>query len=304
MGIQVIRGTLGNRAEERIIGTAGDDWIYPLGGYDFIDGGAGEDRVWVTGISSQFKLIPSGNAVGLIDATSAASPMGATLINVEEIAFSDRVVRLNAPDSTVDQAGRSDAVTGGTGVSTVIYSQERAAYDLSRAGRYWKVIERKEMIVDTLESVERIRFKDKIVALDLETAAPGSAAKDAAQLLAALFSSRFFSSTTSEAVTGQVIRALDLKTHSETDIAQLAIDLNLVAGSEPDQRETFIRNIVGNVLEQTPAVVSADLVAGLSALIKGPTKLDAPYSQAEFIALASDYVQLTGLLPFGLEYSI
>lgn len=303
MGIQNIFGKPGNRIEETVKGSSGDDLIYPLGGYDYIDGALGYDRVHVSGLMENFKLVPAaGGAIGLIDATSAASPMGATLINVEEIVFNNGVIKLDTPDRFVDMPGKSDSFTGGAGLSTVVYPQDRANYEVSKAGRFWKVTELNAGVFDTLDSIERIAFKDKAVAIDLETPAPGSAARDAAQLLCALFSSRFFDDPAHVAITGQVLTALEQKTYSEQQIAQLALDLQLVAGYVPKQIESLVKTVAGNVLQISPQSVSAELVAGLSGMIQSSSAPDAPLSPAAFIVLAADYVKLTGQLSTGLEY--
>lgn len=303
MGIQTIFGRPGNRAEETVRGTSGDDWIYPLGGYDFIDGGDGYDRVYVAGLAENFKLIQaSGNATGLIDATSAASPMGATLINVEEVAFSDRIVKLGTPERFLDKAGQSDFFTGGLGLSTVVYGQEREDYTVTKAGRYWKVSERFGPGVDTLEGIERIKFIDKTTALDLESPVTGSAARNAAQLLSALFSDAFFADPANQVITGRVIDALERKTHTEKDIAQLAIDLNIIAGLTPGRADGLVRTIAANVLQLSTNAVPEALVTELSSLIRSDARPEAPMSPAEFIVAAADYVQLAGLANAGLEY--
>ena len=303
MGIQNIFGKPGNRTEETVRGSSGDDFIYPLGGYDYIDGGSGFDRVYVSGLKENFKLVKAaGGAVGLIDATSAASPMGATLINVEEIAFNNGVIQLDIPDRFNDMPGKSDSFTGGAGLSTVVYGQDRANYEVSKAGRFWKVTELNAGVFDTLDSVERIEFKDKAIAIDLETPAPGSAARDAAQLLCALFSNRFFDDPGHAAITGQVLTALEQKTYSEQQIAQLALDLQLVAGYVPKQIESLVKTVAGNVLQISPQAVSAELVAGLSGMIQSSSAPDAPLSPAAFIVHAADYVKLTGQISTGLEY--
>lgn len=70
------------------MGTSDDDIIYPGGGWDVVEGGAGIDTVVIVGRSSQFKLVFE-NGVTYIDALSGASAMTerAQLINVELVQF-------------------------------------------------------------------------------------------------------------------------------------------------------------------------------------------------------------------------
>lgn len=68
----IIYGSPNNKTFELIKGSSVDDLIFPLGGWDYVDGGAGKDTVVVMGLSSQFKLVQD-NSITYIDAVSSAS---------------------------------------------------------------------------------------------------------------------------------------------------------------------------------------------------------------------------------------
>lgn len=304
MGIQTIRGTLGNRSPETVKGSAGDDWIFPLGGYDFIDGGSGYDRVWVAGNANKFTIINAGSSVLLTDAVSGASPMGATLYNVEEIAFDDKIVKLDSAQIFTDAPGVADVFEGSLGTSTVVYAQQRESYTISKAnkqGTLWKVTEPNGLATDTLKGIERLQFKDLSVALDLDPTSVNSAAFDTARVLTTLFSASFFSEPANRVLVGQVLRALEENTHSVASIAQLAVTLQLLPNPST-QTKQFVSTIVSHVLEMPVNQIPGDLVNDLTALIKTEQNPQAPYSADGFIAKAADYVQLTGLASTGLEF--
>lgn len=303
MGINLIKpGVEGNTYPESIFGSSGDDYIFPSGGYDFVDGKSGYDRVWVFGKASDFEIVISGPYVGVIDAISKASPTGATLANIEEIAFSDKVVKLDLADVYNDKPGYADSFSGGAGRSTVIYGENRDAYKLTEEGRYWRVSERSGLASDTMEGIERIQFKDVSVALDLKSSASSLAAFDAARLLTTLFSSAFLTDPSSRPVIGQVLKAFEQKTHTGEEIARLAISLELVPSPAPQSLEQFVSSIVGHVLQISAVDAPKDLVGNLSGLIRTNQNPTAPYSAEQFIVLASDFVQLTGLASTGLEF--
>jgi hypothetical protein len=101
-----IYGSPNNTTFELIKGSNLDDLIFPLGGWDYVDGGDGIDTVVILGLSSQFKLVQE-NSITYIDAISAASKYAnrVQLVNVEKVQFSDKVVSLETPRLMIAQAG-------------------------------------------------------------------------------------------------------------------------------------------------------------------------------------------------------
>jgi len=164
-----ILGKLYNQTREVLVGTADDDTFYPGGGWDVVDGGLGIDTVVVIGRSSQFKLVLD-NGVTYIDATSGASASTerTELINVELVQFLDKTVNLVANDTFKGQPG-TDLIDGGLGTDTVVYSGPLEQYTVVKSGNRYIVSEPTGSDdTDYLTSIERLKFKDKSLAIDID----------------------------------------------------------------------------------------------------------------------------------------
>ena len=101
-----ITGKFGSGIAETITGTADNDTISPLGGFDLVDGGAGLDTVLVLADRSHFSIRSQGKLM-YIDTISAASGGGdqLRLRNVERVKFSDSNVALDlASNQSAGQA--------------------------------------------------------------------------------------------------------------------------------------------------------------------------------------------------------
>lgn len=161
--MSIIYGTPNNQTFELIKGTDLDDLIFPLGGWDFVDGGAGTDTVVVMGLSSQFKLVQD-NSVTYIDAVSSASAYAdrVQLLNVEKIQFSDKVVSLETPRLMTAQAG-DDEYQGGPGLDWLVYPGPRKNYDVQPIGSAWRVSDTSGQTgTDMLRGMDRVRFSDGV----------------------------------------------------------------------------------------------------------------------------------------------
>lgn len=158
-----IYGSPNNKSFELIKGSNLDDLIFPLGGWDYVDGGAGTDTVVVVGLSSQFKLIQD-NSVTYIDAVSSASAYAdrVQLVNVENVQFSDKLVSLETPRLITAQAG-DDEYQGGAGLDWLVYLGERKNYDIQAIGTSWVVYDPQGQTgTDILRSMDRVRFSDGV----------------------------------------------------------------------------------------------------------------------------------------------
>ena len=179
-----IYGKFPSGFRESIVGTSEDDTIYPLGGWDFVDGGAGVDTTVVLAPSSSFKLA-SGDGVVYLDTLSAASASAEQVVlsNVEFARFTDLTVSLALPDTFHGQPG-TDVFDGGSGLDRVVYDRPLAEHSLVRKSGLWSVTDLAgDGGKDTLKSIERLEFSDFKVALDL---GPGEAAGQAALLIGAV----------------------------------------------------------------------------------------------------------------------
>jgi Ca2+-binding RTX toxin-like protein len=158
-----IYGTPNNKTFELIKGSNVDDLIFPLGGWDYVDGGAGKDTVVVMGLSSQFKLVQD-NSVTYIDAVSSASAYAdrVQLLNVEKVQFSDKVVSLETPRLMTAQPG-DDEYQGGAGLDWLVYPGPRENYDVQAIGTAWRISDPSGQTgTDMLRGIDRVRFSDGV----------------------------------------------------------------------------------------------------------------------------------------------
>ena len=165
-----------DKGAETIVGSDSNDYIRPLGGSDFIDGKKGADTVFVFWPSSKFNIVTL-QGTTYLDAVSGASRSDKLVLrNVEAIEFSDKVVSLEIADVYVSTASK-DNFDGGPGMDTVVYSGNLADYVVKPdvSGIEVKSVAATEGS-DWLLNIERLQFKDKGLAFDLDGNA-GVAAK-------------------------------------------------------------------------------------------------------------------------------
>lgn len=165
--INRINGKL-SAGSEVIVGTDFSDYISPLGGSDFIDGKKGYDTAYVFWPSTKFN-ITTVQGTTYLDAISGASRSDKLVLrNVEAIEFSDKVVSLEINDKFVNIVAK-DNFDGGPGIDTVFYNLESNNYQVvvGNAGIEIKSVNFSEGS-DWLVGVERIQFKDKGLAFDID----------------------------------------------------------------------------------------------------------------------------------------
>ena len=141
----------------------------------YVDGGQGVDTLVLNAASGSFELskLTTGTTMFL---QQGRAVMAAA--NVEKVKFTDKTVWLGATPGTMVTGGASndvfratsasDAFDGGAGIDTVVFSGSRAAYSLSaiQAGEW--VVTSASGGTDVLRNVERMRFDDAAVALDIQ----------------------------------------------------------------------------------------------------------------------------------------
>ena len=287
-----ILGKVHNQTREVITGTAQDDLIYPMGGWDFVDGGAGFDTVVVLGKSTQFKIVTElGNTY--IDALSGASAQTerTQLVNVEQVQFTDKTISLLVNDIIKGQPG-TDFFDGGVGIDTVVYSGPLEQYTLKKSSARFVVSESTGSDdTDYLSSIERLQFSNAKLALDLD-----GHAGDAVKIIGSLLGPKFIED---KPLVGVVLGLLD-QNYTKTQIASLGLSTPLyqsLAGSASN--EDFVKYVFNNVVGRPPQ--TDELNTYLSMLSQGST-------QAELAVLAADTelnalrIDLVGLVQHGIGY--
>jgi len=279
-----------DKGAETIVGSDLNDYIRPLGGSDFIDGKKGFDTVFVFWPASKFNIVTL-KGTTYLDAVSGASRSDKLVLrNVEAIEFSDKVVSLEIADVYVSTASK-DNFDGGPGMDTVVYSGNLADYvvkpDVSgievRSAYYTEG-------ADWLLSIERLHFKDKNLAFDLDGHA-GTAAKTLGLVFGA------------DAVglpnyVGICLDLLDKQNYSSEQLMQAALSVRLGAdASDPGKVVDFL------FAQLTGAPPSAKDKASFVDLIVNKT-----YSVESLAVLASELslnpiaASLVGLATSGLPF--
>ena len=251
------------------MGTADDDTFYPGGGWDVVEGGLGIDTVVIIGRSSQFDLVIE-NGLVYIDATSGASASTerTELINVELVQFLDKTVNLVANDTFTGQPG-TDLIDGGLGTDTVVYSGPLEQYTVNKNGNRYIVSEPTGSDdTDYLTNIERLQFKDKGLAFDLDKNA-GVAAKT----LGLVFGS---DAVALPNYVGICLDLLERQNYSQTALMQAALNVRLGAdASNPGKVVDFLftqltgalpssqdkASFVNLILNQTYSIESLAVVA-------------------------------------------
>jgi Ca2+-binding RTX toxin-like protein len=288
----IILGQLHNQTRELLTGTAEDDTIYPGGGWDVVDGGAGFDTVVIVGRSSQFKLVFD-NGVTYIDALSGASALTerAQLNNVEQIQFVDKTVSLVVNDTLKGQPG-TDFFDGGLGLDTVVYNGPIERYSITKSGNRYVVSEPTGSDdTDYLSNIERLQFSNSKVALDMT----GNAG-EAARLIGALLGPTYVKD---KALAGIVIGLMD-QNYSPQTIAALGLGTSMYLGlAGSSSNEDLVKHVFKNVIGRGPAEAELQTYVGM---------LSAGTSQAALAVMAADteftaaQIGLTGLALHGWEF--
>ena len=279
-----------DKGAETIVGSDLNDYIRPLGGSDFIDGKKGADTVFVFWPASKFNIVTL-QGTTYLDAVSGASRSDKLVLrNVEAIEFSDKVVSLEIADVYVSTASK-DNFDGGPGMDTVVYSGNLADYlvkpDVS--GMEVRSAAASEGS-DWLLNIERLQFKDKGLAFDLD----GNAGV-AAKTLGLVFGSDAVALSN---YVGICLDLLERQNYTQSLLMKAALNVRLGAdATDPGKVVDFL------FVQLTGAVPSAQDKASFVNLIVNQT-----YSTESLAVLASELslnpisASLVGLSTSGLPY--
>ena len=281
-----ILGKLYNQTREVLVGTPDEDTFYPGGGWDVVDGGLGIDTVVVIGRSSQFKLVLD-NGVTYIDALSGASASTerTELINVELVQFLDKTINLVANDTFKGQAG-TDLFDGGLGTDSVVYSGPLVQYTVNKSGSRYIVSEPTGSDgTDYLTNIERLKFKDKFIAIDLDGNA-GTTAK----ILGAVFGKE---SVSNKSYVGIGLSFLDAG-WTYDNLAALVLD---AAGAKTNDQ--IVSLLWTNVIGTKPTAADKQ---PFIALLENGMSAGALAHLAADTSFNTTNINLVGLAQTGIEY--
>ena len=279
-----------DKGAETIVGSDLNDYIRPLGGSDFIDGKKGADTVFVFWPASKFNIVTL-QGTTYLDAVSGASRSDKLVLrNVEAIEFSDKVVSLEIADVYVSTASK-DNFDGGPGMDTVVYSGNLADYVVKPdvSGMEVRSAAASEGS-DWLLNIERLQFKDKGLAFDLD----GNAGV-AAKTLGLVFGS---DAVALPNYVGICLDLLERQNYTQSLLMKAALNVRLGAdATDPGKVVDFL------FVQLTGAVPSAQDKASFVNLIVNQT-----YSTESLAVAASELSlnpaapTLAGLATTGLPY--
>ncbi len=226
----------------------------------------------------------------------AAIAFGSTIENAAGGSASDKLLG-NAADNRLTGNGGDDRIDGGAGIDVAVYAGKRSNYTLADTGdpaRGFTVAAKTGTEgTDNLFDVERLKFADTSVALDL-----AGNAGNAAKIIGALYGKQHL--TTKEYV-GAELRMLD-SGQSMEQAAQVILNAGMfkqLAGS--GSNTDFVKLVYKNVVGTAPGASDLDYFVHL---------LDSgAYSQASLaVAAAEDdfnriSIDLVGLAQTGIEYA-
>jgi hypothetical protein len=172
MATQTITGTAGNDAYRLVSGITAI--LDGLGGTDSLDLG--------TSLRSAYSItLASDGSVHLDSLTTASggTPAHLTLVNMEILTFNSgrdtvnlltyfgkSILGTNASD-ILQSTSVNETIDGGAGTDTAVFNATRAASTLSKISTGWTLTSAIDG-TDTLINIERLKFSDKTIALDID----------------------------------------------------------------------------------------------------------------------------------------
>jgi len=194
----------------------------------------------------------------------------------------------NSSNNVITGGLGGDTIDGDAGIDQAVYTENSTDVSLVNSGTVWNITSGTDK--DTLRNIERLKFNDKHIALDLD----GNAGKTI-KLLGLLLGK---DQATDKTYVGAGLKILDDGMPYE-QLMQAALDVILGANaSSLSIVEMIWENLIG---PPTPA----DNIGQYSALIDNGT-----YSAAELAIVAADHslnttaIDLVGLALTGVEYAI
>lgn len=166
----------GTNSADTLTGTSADDTLRGDGGNDIINGGAGTDTAVLNGTRASYTVAqPTSGTVTL----SGGSDGLDTYTSIEHFRFSDGTVSLSALFGTTigGTSGRdllvatdgNNAIDGGAGIDTVQFGSVRSNFTVTRNGSSTTVTDNVGAGgTDTLQNIERLKFGDVSLALDID----------------------------------------------------------------------------------------------------------------------------------------
>ena len=210
---------------------------------------------------------------------------GAVIENVITGSGADVIIG-NSSNNVITGGLGGDTIDGDAGIDQTVYTENFTDVSLVKSGTVWNIASGTDK--DTLSNIERLKFNDKNIALDLD----GNAGKTV-KLLAALLGKE---SATNETFVGAGLKALD-DGMSYEDLMKVGLDVVLgTAPSGASVVDLLYKNLVGSsapqsILDEYGSMIDS---GSMSAADLGIAVADH--------SLTATNIDLIGLAQTGVEY--
>ena len=181
-------------------------------------------------------------------------------------------------------------MTGTSGIDTLIVSGYRSDVIINKLGAVSNLTHKVTKSTATILSIERVKFLDASVALDLD-----GAAGNAAQMLGAVMGK---DSLANKNLVGIAISLFDQAKMTTTQIARLALDA--VLGENPSNK-AVVDLLYKNLMGSSPDALSETLYVGM--IKNGAYTQESLALMATTLDLNKTNINLLGLSQTGLDYT-
>lgn len=199
----------------------------------------------------------------------------------------------NSSANTITGGGGNDTEDGGDGIDSAVFTGAKSGYTIAAQSSGWTVTDGTSGRdgTDTLMNIERLKFSDTSLALDVGA---NSNAGIAAKILGAVFGA---SQLSNKQYVGIGLKYLDSGT-SYADLMKLALDVKLGSGFKTSDEVTlFYQNLLGR------APSAAEITTWEGTITSGQFTQTTLAIMAADHTLNTDKIQLAGLASTGLEYT-
>ena len=306
----------GNDANNSLDGGAGNDTLYggagndtfdsdasARGGNDVFYGGAGNDTyVLNSALDRAIEYLGEGTDTVWVSVSYSL----ADLPNIENIsAFGTAALTLtgNAASNSFKGTSANDTIVGGLGTDTIQYAGSRSNFSIARLGNGFTVTDHTGAEgLDTLQTVERLKFADGAIALDMGTTQSGG---ETQLLLGAVLGKDLLA--TKPSMSGAVIDLFDQGyTLQQLSGAVMRLPIwNVLTGKVTPTNTDIANYLLGRLNGVAPD--SSTLASAVSALDAQP---DITHNQGDFLwhlaesAANQAMVGLVGLAATGLAFAV
>ncbi len=243
--------------------------------------------------------LKSGQALGNYSFAPGSVVWGTSRADIVVLREGNETAKLGNGNDRVEGRAGNDTLDGGDGVDEALYDGPSQVYSIAKqSGNTWHVTDQRASIqvvggpqsdgIDQLANIERLKFLDKSLAIDLD----GNSG-NAARILATVFGKDAIKNPT---YAGIAISLFD-QGLSKDQVSQVA--LNAVYGANPKSKDIISmiwKNLTGSAIDDKS-------LADLSGLIDSKAITAAQLAtKAADLDLTAQVIDLVGLSKAGWEY--